>query len=82
MKGISTNPLTPEDIAYNVVTNIVPTSLKDFLSRICNNNDDKGKTTKVLSIAQDKISIQLNGKKRMPKQVGLGMSLKSSIRSK
>ena len=41
-----------------------------------------GDSDKVQSIAQDIVSAASNGKKRMPKNVGLGVSLKNSLRSK
>lgn len=78
--GISVKPLDPKDITNEKVNNIVPCKLKTFLSRVCLERPDKEK--KVLSIAQDIISLNTNGRKKMPKQVGLAISLKASGRSK
>ena len=50
------------------------------MNHICSNKN--GKDKKVLSIAQDIIALQWNGRKKMPKKVGLDMSMKSAIRSK
>ena len=54
--------------------------MKSFLDKLCDNFGSKH--GKVMSIAQDIISLNSNGKKRMPKNVGLGLSLKNSTRSK
>ena len=76
IRGISIHPLDPEDINENKVDEIVPESLLHLLQSIC------GDSRKVKSIAQDIVSAASNGKKRMPKHVGLGISLKNSLRSK
>ena len=76
IRGISIHPLDPEDINENKVDEIVPESLLHLLQSIC------GDSRKVKSIAQDIVSAASNGKKRMPMNVGLGISLKNSLRSK
>ena len=80
--GISINPLSPEDISTTAVTHIVPEQLREFLNRICSSNRGKGKSKKILSISQDIIALQSSGRKKMPKQVGLAISLKRSVRYK
>ena len=82
VEGISINPLDPADISIDVVKNIIPKKLNDFLSHICLAKRTKEKEKKVLSIAQDIVSLQSSGRKRMPKHVGLAVSLKNSLRSK
>ena len=78
VKGIPILPLDPEDISRETIESLVPHSLKSFLDKLCDNFGSKhGKV-----IAQDIISLNSNGKKRMPKNVGLGLSLKNSTRSK
>ena len=79
-KGISTQPLDPMDITDERVIEIVPESLKTFLDKLCRACGKNNK--KLLSISQDIITLFSNGRKRMPKQVGLGISLKNSLRSK
>ena len=80
VEGISIHPLDPEDISNAVVSKLVPSPLKEFLRCLCGNSNEKEK--KISSVAQDIISLQSGGKKRMPKNVGLGLSLKNSVRSK
>ena len=76
--GILTQPLNPMDITDEKVIEIVADSLKTLTtsveSRNCGKNDRK-----LLSISQD-IIITLCSKnsKRMPKQLGLGISLRNS----
>ena len=50
------------------------------MNRICSNRN--GNDKKDLSIGQDIIALQSNRRKKMPKKVGLGISMKSPIRSK
>ena len=80
VNGITIHPLDPETISFDTIEKLIPHSLKMFLNMLCNNYGAKNE--KVLSIAQDIISLSSNGKKRMPKNVGLGLSLKNSTRSK
>ena len=54
--------------------------MKHFLKGICGEASNKEK--KILSIAQDIISLHSNDKKRMPKKTGLGLVFKRSVRSK
>ena len=75
--GICIHPLDPADITYEKVESIIPSSLTTFLNLLCS-----GPKRKMLAIAQDIISLNSGGKKRMPKNTGLGMSLKNSLRSK
>ena len=62
------------------VEELIPETLKSFLNHICSNRN--GNDKKVLSIAQDIIEFQSNRRKKMPKKVGLGISMKRPIRSK
>ena len=62
------------------VEELIPEALKSFLNHIRSNRNENDK--KVLSIAQDIIALQSNRRKKMPKKVGLGISMKSAIRSK
>ena len=78
--GILTQPLNPMDITDEKVIEIVPESLKTFLDRLCR-GCGKNKR-KPLSISQDIITLYSNSKKQMLKQVGFGISLKNSLRSK
>ena len=81
VEGIEVNPLNPENISNTAVEELIPETLKSFLNRIRSNRN--GNDKKVLSIAQDIIALQSNGrKKNVSKQVGLGISMKSAIRSK
>ena len=80
VEGIVINPLNPENISNTAFEELIPETLKSFLNHICSNRN--GKDEKVLSIAQDIIALQSNRRKKMPKQVGLGISMKSGIRSK
>ena len=80
VEGIEINPLNPENISNTAVEELIPETLKSFLNHIRSNRD--GNDKKVLSIAQDIIALQSNGRKKMPKQVGLGRSMKNAIRSK
>ena len=80
VEGIEINPLNPKNISNTAVEELIPETLKSFLNHICSNRN--GKDKKVLSIAKDIIARQLNGIKKMPKQVGLGISMKSATRSK
>ena len=76
VRGINIHPLDQEDITDKKVKELIPASLLNLLEEIC------GDSSKIKSIAQDIISAATNGKKRMPKNVGLGVSLKNSLRSK
>lgn len=76
VRGISIHPLDSEDIIDKKVNEIIPSSLLIFLRKYV------GIRTKIQSIAQDIASAASNGKKRMPKNVGVGVSLKNSLRSK
>ena len=58
------------------MTDIVPASLRELLLSIC------GKNRKIASITQDIVTLCSDGKKRMPKHVGLAISLKNCLRSK
>ena len=78
--GISIHPLDPADISEVKIDALVPEMFKHFLNILCIGSISKKK--KMLSIAQDIISLNSSGKKRMPKNVGLGVSLKNSTRSK
>ena len=79
VEGIETNPLNPENISNTAVEELIPETLKGSLSHICSNIN--GKNKKGLSITQEMIEFQSN-RKKMPKQVGLAISIKSAIKSK
>ena len=74
--GISIHPLNPDAVNFDKVKETVPSSLITLLDYIC------GRDIKNYSVAQDIVSIATNGKKRMPKNVGLAISLKNSLASK
>ena len=72
--------MSPEDITLQKGKDIVPENLKDFLSWLL--GEEEQKEIKVLSMAQDIIHILSNGKKAMPKNIGLAIAVKSLVRSK
>ena len=76
VQGINVHPLDPDNINHKKACEIVPQSLVELLEAIC------GKMVKVYSIAQDIITVASNWKKRTPKSIGLGISMKNSLRSK
>ena len=80
VEGVTIHLPDPRSISRVVVSEKVPTSLKHFLKGICGEASNKEK--KVLSIAQDIISLHSNGKKRMFENIGLGLVLKRTVRSK
>ena len=59
---------------------VVPEHLKHFLQCLCRASEHK--LLKILSIAQRIIFVSSDVQKKMPKQVGLGVSLKASLRSR
>ena len=69
VKRILTQPVNPMDTTDEKVIEIVPDSLKTFLY-------------KLLPILQKFIALAVIVRKRMPKQTGLGIFLKNSLRSK
>ena len=69
VKRILTQPVNPMDTTDEKVIEIVPDSLKTFLY-------------KLLFILQKFIALAVIVRKRMPKQPGLGIFLKNSLRSK
>lgn len=80
VEGICVHPLNPKDISKTNAHNIVPESLEQFLQSICQIKEPRD--NKTLSIAQDIISLHFRGKKKMPKNVSLAVSLKNCLRSK
>ena len=78
--GIETQPLSPNDITMDAMIKIVPNRLLQFLQWVC--GESESKKLKVLAIGQSMIYTQSNGTKMMPKQVGIGMAIKSALRSK
>ena len=80
VEGIKIHPLNPEDMTSDSIENAIPEALKSFLNALCNGSVEK--TTKIMSIAQDIISLNSGGRKRMPKNVALAISLKNSLTSK
>ena len=77
---IETLPLNPEDISLAAMERVVPEHLKHFLQCLCGASEHK--LLKILSIAQSIIFVSSDAQKKMPKQVGLGVSLKASLRSR
>jgi len=71
IERISINPLDPADITIDIVDSIVPTKLKQFLGQIFLANYKEEKKKKVLSIAQDIVSLNSNGREKMPKHLDL-----------
>lgn len=80
VKGIDIHPLNPSDITKEIIETMVPKELNMYLKLLCNVKDLY--STKISSIAQDIITLHSKGKKKMPKNVALGISLKNSLRSK
>ena len=76
-EGIDLNPLNSECISEKKVASLLPTNLKMFLNLLCKNSEEKI-SIKTYAFAQDIINASSLGKKRMPKNVALAMSLKSS----
>ena len=80
IESIEINALNPENISNTAVEELIPQTLKSFLNRIRSNTSGNDKN--VSSIAQNITALQSNGRKKIPKQVELGTSLKSAIRPK
>ena len=80
VEGIIVHPLNPDDISMSTAEKIVPKSLKEFLQSLYKVREVADKKT--MSIAQDIISLYSGGKKKMPKNVSLGISMKYCLRSK
>ena len=80
VNGIETLPLNPEDISLAAMERVVPEHLKHFLQCLCGASEHK--LLKILSIAQSIIFMSSDAQKKMPKKVGLGVSLKASLRSR
>ena len=80
VSGIETLPLNPEDISLAALKKVVPKHLKHFVHCLCGASEHKLLT--IVSIAQSIISMSFDAQKKMPKQVGLGVSLKASLMSR
>ena len=80
VNGIETLPLNLEDISLAAIERAVPLHLKHFLLCLCEASEHK--LLKILSIAQSIIFMSSNAQKKMPKQVGLGVSSKANLRSR
>ena len=78
VNGIDIHPLDPDDISLAKTKEIIPASLKQLLTLLCN----RANQHKILSIAQNIIKLKSRARKQMAKHVGLGVSLKDSLRSK
>ena len=76
---IETLSLNPEDISVAVIERVVPEHLKHFFQCLCGASEHK--LLEILSIAQSIIFVSSDVQKKMPKQAGLGVSLKASLRS-
>ena len=77
---IDTLPLNPEDISLAAMERVVPVCLKHFLQCLCGASEHK--LLKILGIAQSIIFVSSDVQKKISKQVGLGVSLKASLRSR
>ena len=80
VNGIETFPLNPEDISLAAMEKVVPEHLKHFVQCLCGASEHK--LPKIVSIAQSIIFMSSYAQKKMPKQVGLGVSLKSKSKIK
>ena len=80
VNGIETLPLNPENISLAAMKKVVPEHLKHFLQCLCGASEHKLLT--VVSIAHSIIAMSSDAHKKMPKQVGLSVSLKASLRSR
>ena len=80
VEGFIVHPLNPDDISMSTAEKIVPKSLKEFLQSLCKVRKVADKKT--MSIAQDIISLYSGGKKKLPKNLSLGISMKNCLRSK
>ena len=78
--GIETTPLNPYDITFEKakdgVLNIVTQFLEIFLGKA------NKSTTRILSIAQDLISVTSNARIKTPKHVGLAFSMKNDLKAR
>ena len=77
---IETLPLNPEDISLAAMKKVMPKHLKHFLQCLCGASEHQ--LLRIVSIAHSIISMSSDTQKKMPKQVGLGVSLKASLRSR
>ena len=77
VNGIEILPLNPEDISIAVTERVVPEHLKHFLQCLCGASEHK--LLKILSIAQSIISVSSEVQKKMPKQVGHGVSFLAAM---
>ena len=77
VNGIEILPLNPEDISLAAMERVVPEHLKHFLQCLCGASEHK--LLKILSIAQSIIFASSDVQKRMPKQVGLGVSFLAAM---
>ena len=80
VNGIETLPLNPEDISLAAMEREVPEHLQHFLPCLCGTSEHN--LLKILSMAQSIIFVSSHAQKKMPKQVGLGVSLKANLRSR
>ena len=80
VNGIETLPLNPEDISLAAMERVVPQHLKHFSH--CFYGASEHKLPKILSITQSIMSVSSDAQKKMPKQVGLSVSLKAILRSR
>ena len=78
--GFETLALNPDDITLAAMERVVPEHLKHFLQCLCGASEHK--LLKIVSIAQSIIFVSSDAQKKMPKQVGLGVSLEASLRSR
>ena len=79
--GISIHPLNPDVITDDNINAMIPSLLQKFLVLLCNCKNERS-NSKMWSIAQDIITLHSGGKKRMPKNVALGIAMKNTLRSK
>ena len=86
--GIDIFPLKPRYISQEKAESVLPRKLTLFLYWLCEKSDNievsqkSHKYTKIVSVAQDIVNISTNGRKMMPKCVGLAIALKTKLNSK
>ena len=73
VNGNETLPLNSEDISLAAMERLVPEHLKHFLQCLWGTSEHK--LLKILSVAQSIIFVRSDAQKKMPKRVGLGVSL-------
>ena len=78
--GIETTPSNPYDITFEMVKDVAPNIVTQFLEFFIGKANKS--TTRILSIAQDLIFVTSNGRIKKSKHVGLAFSMKNDLRTK